>query len=69
MGHSCRTLLWDIVVGYSCRTLLRDNLVRQSSGTLLRDTLVGTLFLLPDTPGTRVALQGRQFSALGCSAY
>ena len=50
-------------MGYSCRTLLRDTLVRHSGGTLLRDTLVGLSFSSPDTPRTKVVLQGRQFSA------
>ena len=49
-------------MGYSCRTLLRDTLVRHSSGTLLRDTLVGLSSSSPDTPRTKVVLQGRQFS-------
>ena len=50
-------------MGYSCRTLLRDTLLRHSSGTLLRDTLVGLSSSSPDTPRTKVVLQGRQFSA------
>ena len=50
-------------MGYSCRTLLRDTLVRHSSGTLLLDTLVGLSSSSPDTPRTKVVLQGRQFSA------
>ena len=50
-------------MGYSCRTLLRDTLVRHSSGTLLRDTLVGLSSSSPDTPRTKVVLQGCQFSA------
>ena len=50
-------------MGYSCRTLLRDTLVRHSSGTLLGDTLVGLSSSSPDTPRTKVVLQGRQFSA------
>ena len=50
-------------MGYSCRTLLRDTLVRHSSGTLLRDTLVELSSSSPDTPFTKVVLQGRQFSA------
>ena len=53
-------------MGYSCRTLLRDTLVRHSSGTLLRDTLVGLSSSSPDTPRTKVVLQGCQ---LDCSAY
>ena len=59
-------------MGYSCRTLLRDTLVRHSSGTLLRDTLVGLSSSSPDTPRTKVVLQGCQFSASSstdCSAY
>ena len=50
-------------MGYSCRTLLRETLLRHSSGTLLRDTLVGLSSSSPDTPRTKVVLQGRQFSA------
>ena len=50
-------------MGYSCRTLLRDTLLRQSSGTLLRDTLLRLSSSSPDTPRTKVVLQGRQFSA------
>ena len=50
-------------MGYSCRTLLRDTLLRHSSGTLLRDTLVGLSSSSPDTPRSKVVLQGRQFSA------
>ena len=50
-------------MGYSCRTLLRDTLGRHSSGTLLGDTLVGLSSSSPDTPRTKVVLQGRQFSA------
>ena len=50
-------------MGYSCRTLLRDTLLRHSSGTLLRYTLVGLSSSSPDTPRTKVVLQGRQFSA------
>ena len=45
-------------MGYSCRTLLRDTLLRHSSGTLLRDTLVGLSSSSPDTPRTKVVLQG-----------
>ena len=59
-------------MGYSCRTLLRDTLVRHSSGTLLRDTLVGLSSSSPDTPRTKVVLQGCQFSASSstdCPAY
>ena len=69
VGYSCgtdslvRTVLLDTLVGYSCRTLLRDTLVRHSSGTLLRDTLVGPSSSSPDTPRTKVVLQGCQFSA------
>ena len=37
--------------------------MRHSSGTLLRDTLVGHSSSSPDTPRTKVVLQGRQFSA------
>ena len=50
-------------MGYSCGTLLRDTLLRHSTGTLLRDTLVGLSSSSPDTPRTKVVLQGRQFSA------
>ena len=50
-------------MGHSCRTLLRDTLLRHSRGTLLRDTLVGLSSSSPDTPRTKVVLQGRQFSA------
>ena len=49
-------------MGYSCRTLLRDTLVRHSSGTLFKD-IVGLSSSFPDTPRTKVVLQGRQFSA------
>ena len=63
MGYSCRTLLRDTLVGYSCRTLLRDTLVRHSGGTLLGDTLAVLSSSSPDTPRTKVVLQGRQFSA------
>ena len=37
--------------------------MRHSSGTLLRDTLVGLCSSSPDTPRTKVVLQGRQFLA------
>ena len=63
MGQSCRTLLWDTLVGHSCGTLLWDTLVGHSCRTLLWDTLVGLSSSSPDTPRTKVVLQGRQFSA------
>ena len=56
-------------MGYSCRTLLRDTLLRHSTGTLLRDTLVGLSSSSPDTPRTKVVLQGRQFSASSSLRY
>ena len=49
-------------MGYSCRTLFRDTLVGHCCGTLLWDTLAGYSSSSPDTE-TKVALQGRQFSA------
>ena len=63
MGHSCR----DTLVGHSCRTLLGH-----CCGTLLWDTLVGHSSSSPDTPRTKVVLQGRQFSpstSIDCFAY
>ena len=63
VGHSCGTLLWDTLVGHSCETLLWDTLVGHSCRTLLWDTLVGLSSSFPDTPRTKVVLQGRQFSA------
>ena len=64
MGHSCRTLLWDMrdtLVGHSYGTLLRDTLVGHSCRALLWDTPVGHTLRTRLPP--KVTLRGCKTSA------